>query len=133
MALLDLKASTGKHLTKSELAGEAEAARCAAMALWSCCKCRTNKIEMRRAGIVPLLSNLLWSTDERTLIPVVGILHECASEVGYDFLKIICSSLFGGDVLICDLVNFSFEFMVHIWYCCSCDLVEKLCCAFKFG
>ena len=76
---MDLNAN--KNLTKSESAAAAEAARCAAMALWSCCKSRSNKKEMRRAGVVPLLSQLLWSTDARTLIPVVGILHECASEV----------------------------------------------------
>ena len=36
-----------------------EVARCGAMALWSLSKSRKNKIEMKNAGIIPLLAKLL--------------------------------------------------------------------------
>ena len=56
-------------------------ARCGALALWSCSKSKKNKEAMQRAGAIPLLAKLLKSTHEDMLIPVVGTLQECASEV----------------------------------------------------
>ncbi len=42
---------------------------------------------MRSAGAIPLLAKLLKSPHENMLIPVVGTLQECATEVGtYTFL-----------------------------------------------
>lgn len=60
---------------------DVEVARCGALALWSCSKSTKNKEAIRKAGGVPLLGRLLKSPHENMLIPVVGTLQECASEV----------------------------------------------------
>lgn len=56
-------------------------ARYGAAALWSCSKSTKNKEAIRKAGGIPLLGRLLNSPHENMLIPVVGTLQECASEV----------------------------------------------------
>lgn len=61
-------------------------ARCGAMALWSCSKSLKNKEAIRNSGAVPLLAKLLESNNESLLIPVVGILQECASDAEYRIL-----------------------------------------------
>lgn len=60
-----------------------DVARCGALALWSCSKSVKNKHAIRKAGGIPLLARLLSlkSSHEDMLIPVVGTLQECASEV----------------------------------------------------
>lgn len=58
-----------------------EVARCGALALWSCSKSNANKEAIRQAGGIPLLAHLLKTSHENMLIPVVGTLQECASEV----------------------------------------------------
>lgn len=58
-----------------------EVARCGALALWSCSKSTRNKEAIRRAGGIPLLARLLRSPQKNMLIPAVGTLQECASEV----------------------------------------------------
>lgn len=60
---------------------EADVARCGALALWSCSKSTKNKQAIRKAGGIPLLARLLKSNNEAMLIPVVGTLQECATEV----------------------------------------------------
>ena len=75
MSLLDC----GTLTNASDL--EADVARCGALALWSCSKSTKNKQAIRRAGGIPLLAKLLKSSNEAMLIPVVGTLQECASEV----------------------------------------------------
>ena len=60
---------------------DVEVARCGALALWSCSKSTKNKQAIRKAGGIPLLARLLKSPHEDMLIPVVGTLQECASEV----------------------------------------------------
>lgn len=60
---------------------DVEVARCGALALWSCSKSTKNKEAIRKAGGIPLLGRLLKSPHENMLIPVVGTLQECASEV----------------------------------------------------
>jgi len=60
-----------------------EVARCGALALLSCSKSSKNKRAMKRAGIIPLLAKLLKSENEAMLVPVVGTLQECASELSY--------------------------------------------------
>ncbi|XP_043922605.1 outer dynein arm-docking complex subunit 2 [Protopterus annectens] len=60
-----------------------EVARCGALALWSCSKSTRNKEAIRKAGGIPLLARLLKSPHENMLIPVVGTLQECASELSY--------------------------------------------------
>lgn len=60
---------------------DVDVARCGALALWSCSKSTKNKEAIRKAGGIPLLGRLLKSPHENMLIPVVGTLQECASEV----------------------------------------------------
>ena len=67
----------------SEQEKDVEVARCGALALWSCSKSTRNKLSMRKAGAIPLLAKLLKSPHEDMLIPVVGTLQECATEVGH--------------------------------------------------
>jgi len=54
--------------------------RCAALALWSLAKSSKNKEAIRETGAIPLLSKLMVSNQVDVVIPVVGILQECASE-----------------------------------------------------
>ncbi len=63
---------------------DVEVARCGALALWSCSKSTKNKEAIRKAGGIPLLGRLLKSPHENMLIPVVGTLQECASQVRGD-------------------------------------------------
>ncbi|XP_055009111.1 LOW QUALITY PROTEIN: outer dynein arm-docking complex subunit 2 [Boleophthalmus pectinirostris] len=72
--LLDLSPSEELHV---------EAARCGALALWSCSRSSRNKEWIRKAGGIPLLGRLLRSPHVSTLIPVMGTLQECASEESY--------------------------------------------------
>nr|KAJ3422915.1 Armadillo repeat-containing protein 4 [Polyrhizophydium stewartii] len=51
-----------------------------ALALATCSKSSKNKEAIQAAGSIPLLANLLESQNEKLLIPVVGILQECASD-----------------------------------------------------
>ena len=85
MSLLDC----GTLTNASDL--EADVARCGALALWSCSKSTKNKQAIRRAGGIPLLAKLLKSSNEAMLIPVVGTLQECASEVSTRFLRRVAS------------------------------------------
>ena len=75
MALLDC----GSLASASAM--QADVARCGALALWSCSKSTKNKQAIRKADGIPLLAKLLKSNNEAMLIPVVGTLQECASEV----------------------------------------------------
>lgn len=58
-----------------------EVPRCGALALWSLARSTKNKDAIRKAGAIPLLARLLQTRHVSVVIPVVGILHECASEV----------------------------------------------------
>lgn len=58
-----------------------EVARAGALALWSLSRSNLNKISMHRAGVIPLLAKLLKSSNENMVIPVGGILEECATDV----------------------------------------------------
>ena len=58
-----------------------DVARSGALALWSCSRSERNKLVMRRAGLIPLLAKLLKSNKPDMVIPVVGTLQECASDV----------------------------------------------------
>lgn len=76
-----------------------DVARSAALGLWSCSKSKSNKIvssfyenvsgfkmscflkALLKTGAVPLLGKLLATDNVDVLIPVVGTLQECASEV----------------------------------------------------
>uniref|UniRef100_A0A3P9H9A3 Armadillo repeat containing 4 n=1 Tax=Oryzias latipes TaxID=8090 RepID=A0A3P9H9A3_ORYLA len=69
-----------KSQKKSDHSENLEAARCGALALWSCSRSTKNKKAICSAGGIPLLGCLLTSSLESMLIPVVGTLQECASE-----------------------------------------------------
>lgn len=71
-------------LLKAKVGGDEElVAISGAMALETCSKSLKNKIAIHNARAIPLLANLLFSTNESLLIPVVGILQECSSEEIY--------------------------------------------------
>lgn len=54
--------------------------RNACSALWSCSKCPKNIQVIRAAGAVPILSTLLVDGKDDVVLPVMGIIQECASE-----------------------------------------------------
>ena len=58
-----------------------EVSRCAALALWSCSKSSNNRTAIYKAGSVPLLAKLIRVGQEDMLIPIVGLMQECAIEV----------------------------------------------------
>ena len=66
-----------KNFTEKDV----EVARSGALALWSCSKSTKNKDAIKKANAIPMLARLLKSSHEGMLIPVVGTLQECASEV----------------------------------------------------
>ena len=79
MALL---ADPGRPGTPSTgVRSDTEVACCAARALWSCSKSRKNKVAMLKAGVVPLLARHLQAEDEALLVPIIGTIQECVSEV----------------------------------------------------
>lgn len=80
VGLLDCSSMGSSSLTPLQ-GKEIEVARCGALALWSCSKSSRNKEAIRKAGGIPLLAQLLKSPHSNMLIPVVGTLQECASEV----------------------------------------------------
>ncbi|XP_058511344.1 outer dynein arm-docking complex subunit 2-like [Ochotona princeps] len=84
VALLDCTQSTTEPAYLSLYdTRDVEVARCGALALWSCSKSYANKEAIRKAGGIPLLAQLLKTSHEDMLIPVVGTLQECASEENY--------------------------------------------------
>lgn len=83
VGLLDVSQMGAPHHFSSMQGKEIEVARCGALALWSCSKSARNKDAIRKAGGIPLLAQLLKSTHSNMLIPVVGTLQECASEVSH--------------------------------------------------
>uniref|UniRef100_A0A5K3FZT9 Armadillo repeat-containing protein 4 n=1 Tax=Mesocestoides corti TaxID=53468 RepID=A0A5K3FZT9_MESCO len=80
VALLDVP-NYDKDATGPEVERDIEVARCGALALWSCSKSVKAKVAMKKAGVISLLARLLKSPHEALLIPVVGTLEECASQV----------------------------------------------------
>lgn len=60
--------------------GSNEVARCAALALWSCSKNKRNRNAVLAAGALDSLAKLVTSSNIPLLIPVIGILVECAEE-----------------------------------------------------
>ncbi|XP_051910951.1 outer dynein arm-docking complex subunit 2 isoform X1 [Hippocampus zosterae] len=59
---------------------DVEVARFGVLALWSCSRSPKNKEAIHKAGGIPLLGRLLKSPQMNMLIPVVGILQNCADE-----------------------------------------------------
>jgi hypothetical protein len=71
------------HALQNDNAKNIEVARAGALALWSLSRSNRNKHAMQRAGVIPLLAKLLKSSNETMLIPVGGIIEECATDVVY--------------------------------------------------
>ena len=69
------------HASQNDNAKNIEVARSGALALWSLSRSNRNKHAMERAGVIPLLAKLLKSSHENMLIPVGGIIEECATDV----------------------------------------------------
>jgi len=65
--------------TDEELALET----CGAMALWSCSKSRALRQLIFQANAIPLLHELLYSENIQLLIPLVGIIEECAEDESF--------------------------------------------------
>jgi hypothetical protein len=70
------------HTSNHEHMKNIEVARAGALALWSLSRSNRNKHAMQQAGVIPLLAELLKSSNEDMLVPVGGILEECATDVG---------------------------------------------------
>ena len=68
-------------MTSTENAKNIETARAGALALWSLSRSNRNKHAMAQAGVIPLLAKLLKSSNDNMLIPVAGIIEECATDV----------------------------------------------------
>lgn len=100
---------------------DVEVARCGALALWSCSKSHSNKEAIRKAGGIPLLARLLKTSHEDMLIPVVGTLQECASEVSKPFC-LICLPSSHHPFPPCLLSMY--EHRVVNVYMCACSCVE---------
>jgi hypothetical protein len=56
-------------------------AKAGAKALWSISQSRKNREAMRKAGCVKLIARLLKSIHGDVVIPIMGTLQQCASEV----------------------------------------------------
>ena len=88
MSLLDSAHVTGHgpstHASNAENAKNIQVARAGALALWSLSRSDRNKHAMQRAGVIPLLAKLLKSSNEAMLIPIGGIIEECATDVRID-------------------------------------------------
>ncbi|XP_061877729.1 outer dynein arm-docking complex subunit 2-like [Entelurus aequoreus] len=76
--LLDCNADLANVDPKQEK--DVEVARFGVIALWSCSKSPKNQEAIHKAGGIPLLGRLLKSPQMNMLIPVVGILQNCATE-----------------------------------------------------
>lgn len=59
-------------------------ARAGAKALWSLSDSRHNKELMRKSGIVPLMARLLKSCHIDVVIPIMGTIQKCASQVFHE-------------------------------------------------
>lgn len=76
-----LSHGTQTNASANENVKNIEVARAGAVALWSLSRSNQNKHAMQRAGIIPLLAKLLKSSNESMLIPIGGIIEECATDV----------------------------------------------------
>ena len=61
-----------------------------ARALWSLSESRHNKEIMRRSGVIPLMARLLQSIHIETVVPIMGCVQQCASQV-FPFILLFSS------------------------------------------
>uniref|UniRef100_A0A1A8JHW6 Armadillo repeat containing 4 n=2 Tax=Nothobranchius kuhntae TaxID=321403 RepID=A0A1A8JHW6_NOTKU len=116
---------------KEDQEKDGEVAYYGVLALWSLSKSSKNKKEIYKAGGIPLLGRLLRSPNGNMLIPVMGILQECASEEN-------CQAVIQTEDLVKDFVRNlhknNDELQTYcansIFKCAAdkqtCDLVRKL-------
>ncbi|CAG7823011.1 unnamed protein product [Allacma fusca] len=81
--MLDIETATHLHHPSEGAETVFDVARSGAMALWSLASSSKNKEAIRKAGAIPLLAKLMKSKNVEVVIPVVGILQECASETTF--------------------------------------------------
>ena len=73
-----------KFKSEEELKQNLEVARCATLALSSCCKSDKNKRALRKLGILPVLAELILNVTETSILrSVMDIFQECASDSNY--------------------------------------------------
>ncbi|XP_023216582.1 armadillo repeat-containing protein gudu-like isoform X2 [Centruroides sculpturatus] len=77
---------------------ELEGARCGALALWNLCRSGKNKRLVTSYGVVPLLGRLIKCRHINILIPVIGMIQQCASQKS--FQQAICTEGLLDDILI---------------------------------
>lgn len=70
------------HLTKDELEFLG-IARAGAKALWSMSASQRNREQMRKYGMVPLISRLLKTIHLDVAVPALGLLQMCANETSF--------------------------------------------------
>lgn len=58
-------------------------ARAGARALWSLSESKHNKEIMRTSGVVPLMARLLKSSHIDVVVPIMGCVQQCASQVSF--------------------------------------------------
>lgn len=58
-------------------------AKAGARALWTLSDSKHNMEHMRKCGIVPLMARLLKSVHIEVVIPIMGTIQKCASQVSY--------------------------------------------------
>lgn len=69
-----------ENLTQSQKE-QLSMATAGARALWSLSESRHNKEIMRRSGVIPLMARLLQSIHIETVVPIMGCVQQCASQV----------------------------------------------------
>jgi armadillo repeat-containing protein 4 len=69
-----------ENLSQSQ-SEQLDMARAGARALWSLSESRHNKEIMRTSGVVPLMGRLLKSTHIDVVVPIMGCVQQCATQV----------------------------------------------------
>jgi hypothetical protein len=82
-----------EHLIQSQKE-QLAMATAGARALWSLSESRHNKEIMRRSGVIPLMARLLQSIHIETVVPIMGCVQQCASQVFPFTLLLFTSSYF---------------------------------------
>ena len=71
-----------ENLSQSQ-SEQLDMARAGARALWSLSESRHNKEIMRTSGVVPLMGRLLKSTHIDVVVPIMGCVQQCATQVRF--------------------------------------------------
>lgn len=90
--LLDVPLScliTPREILSQSQREQLDMARAGARSLWSLSESRHNKEIMRTSGVVPLMGRLLKSTHIDVVVPIMGCVQQCATQVNCMSLTII--------------------------------------------